>query len=148
MENHVGVGYCFYTCRNNSSLPSSDAISTMTPTSHQVIQVRDLGTTFKQANSCRKRPHLNPYIPQSSAPSVHTSLTFSSCHGGTVKASRHYITKSTSLSGVTSGVPLQSEAPYEDFNDNFVRNDMDFGYMDDDSPVPSKRRRTAAVGFC
>lgn len=85
MENHVGVGYCFYTCRNNSSLPSSDAISTMTPTSHQVIQVRDLGTTFKQANSRRKRPHLNPYIPQSSSPSVHTSLTFSSRRGGAVK---------------------------------------------------------------
>ncbi|KAG1738072.1 uncharacterized protein EDB91DRAFT_1249369 [Suillus paluster] len=62
-----------------------------------------------------------------------------------MKASRRYIT-----GALPSGsVQLQPEASYQDFSDNFIGDDIDFGYMDDvamtdDTPVPAKRRRTAA----
>lgn len=98
--------------------------------------------SFKQANNRRKRPRLNPYTPQSNPP-IYTSVTFSSRREGGMKASRRHI-----IGAPPSGVQLQPEASYQDLSHDFVGDDIDFGYMDDDTPVPSKRRRTAAVSIC
>lgn len=143
-------------------LPSRASISATTPTMNpntledpppplpyptQEIQVRDLGITFKQANSRRKRIRLNPYIPQpSSLPSVYyTSVTFSSRRKGGIKASRRHILCTS-----------QSDSyPESDIFSEGAGDDADFGYMDDgytngidDVLATSKRKRTTAVSVC
>lgn len=124
-------------------LSSSSLAQMVPPTSHQVIQLSaNPGMTFKQAN--RKRPLLNTYTPQSSLPTVYTSVTFLSRRKGNMQASCRHITGALP----SSDVQPQPEVSFQDFNDNFVGDDIDFGYMDDVATTASKRRRTAAVSIC